>query len=187
MTTLEEPATPPHSAGMPSHVAAMLLLVSLAAVLLIAHRAEPFILRNASPSVPIGFYLRTSDAPTRGRFVTVSAAAVAPDYARARDFADPTDRFIKRVAAVSGDVVCGRGDIVEIGDALILTRASADSAGRALPRWEGCRTLMHDEVFLLGDTSDSFDSRYWGPVTIAAIDGVWRPLNRGSSSDSEPQ
>ena len=33
-----------------------------------------------------------------------------------------------------------------------------------------------DEVFLLGDTADSFDSRYWGPVRLTAIDGVWRPL-----------
>ncbi|MGE0294633.1 MAG: S26 family signal peptidase [Hyphomonadaceae bacterium] len=37
----------------------------------------------------------------------------------------------------------------------------------------GCRTLEADEVFLLGDTADSFDGRYWGPTRLQSISGVW--------------
>lgn len=37
-------------------------------------------------------------------------------------------------------------------------------------------TLAVDEVFLMGDTPDSFDSRYFGPVNTADIEGVWRPV-----------
>ena len=58
----------------------------------------------------------------------------------------------------------------------VVARLAWDTAGRVLPSWDGCRTLAADEVFLLGDTADSFDSRYWGPVRTTAIDGVWRPL-----------
>lgn len=154
-----------------------LFLLTLGAALLIASGVKPLVLSNSSPSVPIGLYIRTNEAPAIGRYVTVSAVDVARDYARARHFADPTDRFIKRVAAASGDVVCARGDTVEVGATLVVTRASWDSVGRALPRWEGCRALGQTEVFLLGDTDDSFDSRYWGPVSYSRIEGVWRPLS----------
>lgn len=40
--------------------------------------------------------------------------------------------------------------------------------------WRGCRVLAEGEVLLLGDTADSFDGRYWGPVRVELIEGVWR-------------
>lgn len=42
--------------------------------------------------------------------------------------------------------------------------------------WRGCRVLAEGEVLLLGDTADSFDGRYWGPVRVDLIEGVWRKL-----------
>lgn len=138
--------------------------------------ASPVVIFNGSPSAPRGFYVRVADAPSHGAFVTVRAAAVAPDYARTRGFADPTDRFIKRVAAGPGSMACARGSIVLLDGHGAIARAARDTAGRTLPRWNGCRTLASDEVFLLGDTPDSFDARYWGPTRISDIDGVWRPL-----------
>lgn len=151
------------------------VLVLVGAVTLTA-RFDPALIFNSSPSVPTGFYRRTDASPARGAFVTVRAAAVSRDYARVRRFSDANDRFIKRVAAGGGELVCADGDTVRIG-AHVLTRASHDGLGRALPRWTGCRPLAADEVFLIGDTSDSFDSRYWGPVTTSMIDGVWVPLS----------
>ncbi|MBL8544299.1 MAG: S26 family signal peptidase [Hyphomonadaceae bacterium] len=150
------------------------LLVLLAAVILTA-RFEPLVIFNSSPSVPTGFYLRTDASPARGAFVTVRAATVSLDYARMRRFSDASDRFIKRVAAGHGEIVCAQGATVTIGSQK-LARASHDSLGRPLPRWSGCRALAADEIFLIGDTPDSFDSRYWGPVPVSAIDGVWAPL-----------
>ena len=137
---------------------------------------KDLVLYNPSPSVPVGFYWRTDEAPELGDYVTVRAADVAPRYAALRGFADADDRFIKRVAAGGGTRVCASATLVHIGADITLTRHLTDSANRPLPSWSGCRVLAEDEVFLLGDTDDSFDSRYWGPVRTQSIEGVWRRL-----------
>ena len=58
-----------------------------AAVALALPRAPDQLLYNHSPSVPVGFYLRSQAAPAHGAFVTVEAARVAPELARARELA----------------------------------------------------------------------------------------------------
>lgn len=136
------------------------------------------ILLNPSSSVPSGFYVRSDDAVVHGAMVTVRAADVAPDYAALREFADSGDRFIKRVAAAAGDEVCASGNVVSINGAVVARREARDAAGRALPTWSGCRLLSADELLLLGDTPDSFDGRYWGPISSRLIEGVWRPIAR---------
>jgi conjugative transfer signal peptidase TraF len=153
-------------------VAAPTLVLAAAAVFGIPDR----ILYNPSHSIPPGFYARAEAPVEAGAIVTVRTIDVAGAYAIARDFADPGDRFIKRVAAARGQVVCARGTEISIDAMMVARRAERDSVGRLLPTWSGCRTLSGDEVFLLGDTPDSFDGRYWGPVSLALIEGVWRPL-----------
>lgn len=156
-----------HLAGI---VLALAATIALAAVGL---RVEPFVIYNPSPSVPQGFYMRLARAPQTGDFVTIASVEVAADYAALRGFADSTDRFIKRIAAARGQTVCAEGDSVSIDGRLVAVRNSHDSEGRLLPTWSGCRTLETDEVFLLGDTADSFDGRYWGPTRLQSISGVW--------------
>jgi type IV secretory pathway protease TraF len=135
----------------------------------------PIIVYNPSDSVPSGFYVRAALAPRAGDLVTVAASDVAPTYAALRGFDDPTDRFLKRVAATAGQRVCAEGVTIVIDDVAVAVRAERDRQGRALPSWEGCRTLDDGEVFLLGDTEDSFDGRYWGPTPIDLVQAVWRP------------
>lgn len=153
----------------------LVVLGGVVAIVLLTLRLPDIILYNSSSSVPAGFYVRTQEPPLLGSFVTVRARDVAPDYALTRDFTDAGDRFIKRVAAMPGAEVCAEGSVITIDGIVRAERAEMDRAGRPLPTWSGCRTLR-DEVFLLGDTPDSFDGRYWGPVPIRLIEGVWRPL-----------
>lgn len=154
--------------------ASAVVLAALAALALPA--AEDRLLYNHTPSVPVGFYLRTDAPVARDAFVTVRAADVVPEAARIRDFEGPRDRFIKRVAAVAGDRVCAEGDTLTINEGAPIERRAHDSVGAALPRWTGCRELLESEVLLLGDATLSFDGRYWGPVDLSLIEGVWRPL-----------
>lgn len=156
----------------------LMLVAGILAIIIVSVEAAPdFIVYNRSSSIPRGFYVRTNVAVTRRAIVTVRAVEVAPDYARLRQFTDLGDRFIKRVVATDGDVVCAEGNVVTVNGARTALRVERDSAGRALPTWQGCRTLQ-DEVFLLGDTSDSFDGRYWGPTPVRNVESVWRPLGR---------
>ena len=151
--------------------AAAIALLGVASV-----NARDWLLYNHTPSVPTGWYVRSSDEIARGALVTVRAQDVAPDYAEARNFSDAGDRFIKRIAANEGDSVCADGETIRINDRTVAHRASRDSEGRDLPRWSGCTVLSADEVFLMGDTPDSFDSRYFGVVREDAIEGVWKRL-----------
>lgn len=155
-----------------------LLILGLAALTAGAMTAHPppLLIYNPSPSIPIGFYWRAGGPPQLGDFVIVRAATAAPLYAEARNFADRTDRFIKRIAATSSQRICAKGESVSIDGARAVHRLPRDATGRTLPSWSGCITLAQDEVFLLGDTGDSFDGRYWGPIHLREIDGPWRPV-----------
>lgn len=130
---------------------------------------------NESPSLPKGLYIRLPGAePARGRTV----AAPQPEAARAylAEMGTPTEIvLLKRVAAAGGDRICVRGDRIwtPLGVREIARR---DRRGVALPSWSGCRRLTRDELFLLGDTAESFDSRYFGPVSRSAVLGVYREV-----------
>lgn len=174
-----------------------LLILAGCALLALAVAAganqRDFIIYNHSPSVPPGFYIRTGAPVTVGAFVTVRARDVAPDEAQSREFDDPSDRFIKRVVAAAGARVCGDGQrLVVSGDDIGVVGGGDDRRRAAVVRvlhpvggrdddqhvagWRGCRVLARGEVLLLGDTADSFDGRYWGPVSVDLIEGVWRKL-----------
>ncbi|MEQ1617500.1 MAG: S26 family signal peptidase [Terricaulis sp.] len=137
---------------------------------------QDLVIYNPSNSVPAGFYVRSDRPLERGALVTVRAVSVAPAYVTLRNYTDPGDRFIKRIAGVAGDEVCAEGQRLSLNGFVVARRWERDSAGRMLPTWSGCRVLAPDELLLLGDTPDSFDGRYWGPVTTRMISGVWRSI-----------
>lgn len=154
-------------------------LLSAGAMLLAAalgFRMQDVVLYNHSPSLPQGFYFRTDKEIASGAIVTIRARDVAPALARERSFTGERDRFLKRVAAIEGDFVCVEGERLTINGQEAARRRARDSLGRPLPAWSGCRALGDDEALLLGDSEDSFDGRYWGPVTVDLIEGVWRRL-----------
>jgi type IV secretory pathway protease TraF len=130
---------------------------------------------NESPSVPKGLYLRVGrTATTLGEIVAVRPPSQARAYLAA--LGTPAEvRLLKRVAAAAGARVCAAPGALDWpgGAVAVLAR---DRRGVPLPAWSGCRTLAPDELLLLGDTRTSFDSRYFGPVSRAAVDGVYREV-----------
>lgn len=133
----------------------------------------PRLLVNESRSVPRGLYLRQEDlAPERGRLVALrQPAGPAADYLRSLGV--PSDmRLLKRVAAGPGDAVCVRAGAL-VTPRLAVPVPDRDRRGAPLPSWRGCRRLGADELFVLGDTPASFDSRFFGPLRREQADGVY--------------
>lgn len=140
---------------------------------LIAEQTPALALVNESPSVPRGLYLRQPGAaPEKGAMVALPQPPIARRYLGALGMPDEI-LLIKRVAAVGGDPVCRRGQLVSTPGRVVPV-LDHDRSGVALPGWIGCRRLGPDELFLLGDTPGSFDSRYFGPVRTRDLEGVFR-------------
>lgn len=149
----------------------VLFILTCGAVL--ADRSPALALVNESPSVPRGLYLRhPGGRPVRGSLVALAQPRAARPYLASLSMPGEV-LLIKRVAAVAGDPVCREGGHVRTPGRRVDVLAR-DRRGAILPGWTGCRRLAPGELFLLGDTPGSFDSRYFGPVRTSAVEGVFR-------------
>ena len=158
-----------------------ILVPSLAGVAILAtlvtNPLHPVVLFNATPSEPPGLYA-ASLAPVRvGELIAFKAPAAAFPYADRKLGYLRHTLMLKGVAAGSGDRVCAATNRLVINGQDRASIAAADGEGRALPRWLGCRQLGPDELFVFSArVPNSFDSRYFGPVSRTAVIGVFQPL-----------
>ncbi|MFT4954925.1 MAG: type IV secretory pathway protease TraF [Brevundimonas sp.] len=148
----------------------LVLLLTAGAVV---RSGPPPILINETASLQRGLYLRIPRAePARGSIAAVPQPDAAGAYL-ARLGVPPELPLIKRVAAAGGDRVCADGQGL-IAPYRVVAVRSRDRQGRPLPVWRGCRILEADELLLLGDSPNSFDGRYFGPVRRNQILGIYR-------------
>lgn len=154
-----------------------LALLGLAAVLDSAVRPAPRLIWNASASAPIGLWrihpgtqLRTND------MVLAHTPASVRQLAARRHYLPANVPLLKRIAGRDGDEVCALGYEIFVNGRRVAQRRSADRKGRPLPWWTGCEHLQDGRVFLLMDAPDSFDGRYFGPISETAIIGKAVPL-----------
>lgn len=136
---------------------------------------------NFTTSMPLGLY-RMYPLPTtgldRGAFVAICAPADAAELGRRRGYlsAGPcpydTEPLLKAVAGVIGDdiEVSARGIAV---NACPLTHSGSlpfDRVGRPLLPWPpGHYHLGRSELWLYAGNDRSWDSRYWGPASVAEV------------------
>ena len=189
MTTISVPTAVTHPR---SRLRARLVLAGLSACGLAALAWASFVhplprlTYNPSDSVAVGWYRvdpldrRTSSPPRRlevGSIVLVPLPAEAAALAAQRSYLPTRIPLLKRVGAVAPQEVCVIGGSVRIDGVPSAAVLSADRWGRPLPSWSQCRRLRPGELFLLSVTNPaSFDSRYFGPVSVAAVIGVARPV-----------
>ncbi|CAH2396954.1 conjugative transfer signal peptidase TraF [Mesorhizobium ventifaucium] len=140
-------------------------------------KPTPWLVWNASASAPVGLYGLGFAAPARGDLVLVRPPESLAELAAERGYLPRNEPLVKRLAALPGDEVCSFNDAVIIDGQIVARRLAKDTRGRPLPRWNGCRTLADNEIFLLGsDDIRSFDGRYFGPVPRANVIGRLVPL-----------
>jgi type IV secretory pathway protease TraF len=108
----------------------------------------PFLIWNASASVPIGLY--AVERPTQlsvADLVAVAAPEPLANFLADRGYLPRDVSLLKRVLALSGQSVCREGLAVTIDGAAIGEARERDSRGRPLPSWQGCHVVREGEVF----------------------------------------
>ena len=147
----------------------------------------PWLVWNASASVPIGLYAVDTimDAHT-GDLVVVRPPEPLARFLADGGYLPRGVLLLKHVAAVAGETVCRIGrsvtvDAIEIGEA-----RERDGHGRALPVWQGCHVIANGDVFLMNlRSADSLDGRYFGPLPAASIVGRAIPLWVNQTEEEE--
>ena len=191
VTTASLSRSPAHSRLRARLVLASLSSCGLAALAWASFgHTLPRLTYNPSDSVAVGWYRvdpldRRTSSPLRplqpplhvGSIVLVPLPAEAAALAAQRGYLPTRIPLLKRVGAMAPQEVCIAGGRVRIDGVPSAAVLSADRWGRPLPSWSQCRRLRPGELFLLSVTNPaSFDSRYFGPVSVAAVIGVARPV-----------
>ena len=169
------------TAGMSRGRVAALYLTAAAALAVAASAADVWptkLVYNASASVPLGWYAVGEPrdlAP--GAFVVVHPPLRMEPLLVERGYLGAGVPLVKQIGAVPGSTVCRHEGRITIDGTPAAIAREADALGRPLPRWEGCRQLGPQQVFLLNSGSPgSFDGRYFGPTSARDIIGRARPL-----------
>ena len=182
-TTASLSRSPVHSRLRARRVLAGLSVCGLAALAWAAFvHPLPRLVYNPSDSVAVGWYRvdpRGHGAASLlvGSIVLTRLPADAAALSAQRGYLPARIPLLKRVGAVAPQEVCVFGALVWIDGVPVAAVRSADRLGRPLPSWPQCRRLRPGELFLLSVTNPaSFDSRYFGPVSAAAVIGIARPV-----------
>ncbi len=147
----------------------LLLAISAAATLLISLAISPRYILNLSYSVPIGLYRLEMQTPRRGDLAVIQLGEPWRDLVQSRGYLSSKAWLIKPVAALAGDRVCRLGRVITIKGRISAVAQLADERGRVLPKWDGCKRLAQDEMFLLSKVTGSFDGRYFGVTPRSAM------------------
>jgi len=162
-----------------------LLALSIGGIALLAFGARPatslfrlpHLVWNASASAPIGlWYVDAGARVGRGDMVVATTPVSVRQMAARRRYLPANVTLLKRIVAADGDAVCALGVKIFVNGVQVSNRRPNDHQGRRLPWWSGCLHLSAGQVLLMTKPRDSFDGRYFGPTSRAAIIGKARPL-----------
>lgn len=141
-------------------------------------RPAPRLVWNASASVPIGLYAaRPAQRLKAGDLVVAMPPEPLARMMVARNYLPPDTPMLKHIAALGGQRICRIGRTILVDGIRVATALARDTQGRAMPVWQGCRTLAPDEALLLNASAKaSFDGRYFGAVSTRSIRAILTPL-----------
>ncbi len=133
---------------------------------------------NTSPSVAPGIYLRIDEKPRIGRIIDFRIPPPASAYVHER-----TGHFgrhwyiLKPIAAGPGDRINTLGRWLYINGRKMARIYTHDEKDRRLPHWRANCVLGPHEYFVYSNRIwNSFDSRYYGPISQKQIAAVRVPL-----------
>ncbi|WP_349764114.1 S26 family signal peptidase [Fusobacterium sp. SYSU M8D902] len=123
---------------------------------------------NMTPSIPIGFYkiekisnqndIKVGDIIVFNISLSDKAFLIERGYISKR-----TKALMKKISAKEGDIV-EVDNFLKINGKIIKKLKDKDIMGKNLPLKKGKFQLKEGEYFLIGDSSNSFDSCYLGII-----------------------
>ena len=165
---------------MTGHSATLIAMIAGVAVVssTIGTKPVPWLVWNASESVPIGLY---AVQPVHEFMVTDLVVAMPPEPLASLlaegGYLPRGVPLIKRILALRGQTVCRNKLLISVDGIEMGAARERDHRGRLLPVWRGCRVLGQGQVFLMNwDQPASLDGRYFGPIPLSAILGRAEPL-----------
>lgn len=140
--------------------------------------SSPYVIWNASESVPAGLYrLQAARRLTVTELVAIRPPDRLAHFLQLNGFLPLGAPMLKRVLALPGQTVCRTGLTIAVDGVAMGEARERDGRGRPLPVWQGCRVVAADEVFVMNwQSADSLDGRYFGPLPASAIIGKARPM-----------
>lgn len=165
-----------HFARLSLFVASAAAIAGLALPAL--HHSHLRLIWNASASVPLGLYRIVPATALRvGDMVAVRPSPALARFIAERRYVEANVPLLKPIAATYGATICRVGPRVTIDGRTVVAALARDRFGRPLPAWFGCYRLRPDQLFLIAPSHpDSFDSRYFGPVSQSQVLGRATPL-----------
>ena len=139
---------------------------------------------NTSPSLPVGLYIRTTDAGANlVEFCPAepfASLSIVRGYRESGSCSDGSAPLLKPFVASVGDVVELSVAGISVNGVLLRNTAplSKDTKGRDLQHWPFGRYVVAPGTVWVASTYHrrSFDSRYFGPVSITAIRSREQPF-----------
>jgi conjugative transfer signal peptidase TraF len=143
---------------------------------------------NVTGSMPMGLYRIVESGPRaihRGSVVAVCAPAAAAEVGRRRGYlsvgpcSHDSELLLKMVVGVAGDDVTLTSDAAFVnGCPLPNGRPLAlDRSSRRVVHWRfGRSRVPPSKIWVYADNERSWDSRYWGPVSVQNVVAIAAPL-----------
>lgn len=140
---------------------------------------SPYVVWNASRSVPLGAYWIGRHIPHSGEIAAIRLTSDVAGLAQRRGYLPAAAVLLKPVAAHAGDRVCRFGHHITLRGRVVASAPWSDRFARPMPSWSGCARLAAGEVLVLSPITGSFDSRYFGPIQSDRVIGIatllWMP------------
>ena len=138
----------------------------------------PKLLWNASASVALGLSAVRPALPLYvGELVVVTPPKPLAQFFATRRYLPLGVPLVKHVLALPGQTVCRAGRAITVDGITVGEALEHDRFGRVLPDWQGCRSLVSGEVFLMNTVPpDSLDGRYFGPLPLTTVVGRADPI-----------
>ena len=139
-----------------------------------------------TPSVPRGLYLVVPTKNIQSNdMLEFMPPIMTNEFAMSQQWFQPNRPLVKYVFAQAGDHVCIKNQAIFINGKKIAPVYSSYDDHKLLPKFTICDRINHGEYLLLSTKSTrSFDSRYFGLISLRQIRGRAIPLYVESISGS---